>query len=45
MKKINVARHKARRFAVQAIYQWQMSGAAVGEIKTQFLIEKNNTHF
>ncbi len=42
MKKSNLGRHKARRFSLQAIYQWQMSGTSVKEIHTQFLIEKNN---
>lgn len=31
------ARSRARRLAVQAIYEWQMSGTDVGEIKTNFL--------
>ena len=30
------ARRKARRFTVQALYQWQMTGANIGEIETQF---------
>lgn len=45
MKKSNVARHKARRFAVQAIYQWQMSGTHIKDIELQFLTEKSNTTF
>ena len=46
MKKSNLGRHKARRFSLQAIYQWQMSGTPVNEITTQFLIEKSdNTTF
>jgi transcription antitermination protein NusB len=45
MKKNNLGRHKARRFAVQAIYQWQMSGAAIKEIQIQYLTEKENTKF
>ena len=30
-------RHKARHFAMQAIYQWQMTGQSAGEIERQFL--------
>lgn len=30
------ARRKARRFTVQALYQWQMTGANIGVIETQF---------
>ncbi len=30
-------RHKARHFALQAIYQWQMTGAPAAEIESQFL--------
>lgn len=45
MKKNNLGKHKARRFAVQAIYQWQMSGTPIGEIQQQFLLEKNNATF
>ena len=30
-------RHKARHFALQAIYQWQMTGLTAGEIEQQFL--------
>lgn len=45
MKKNNLGRHKARRLAVQAIYQWQMSATPVHEIVQQFLMEKNNATF
>jgi N utilization substance protein B len=45
MKKNNLGRHKARRFALQALYQWQMSGSSITDIKTQFLVEKTNTAF
>lgn len=45
MKKNNLGRHKARRFAVQAIYQWQMAGAPIKEIQLQYLTEKDNTKF
>ena len=30
-------RKKARRYAIQGIYQWHMSGAAIAEIELQFL--------
>lgn len=30
-------RHKARHFALQAIYQWQMTGDKAAEIEKQFL--------
>lgn len=33
------ARSKARRNAVQALYQWQLTGANVSEIEEQFLLE------
>lgn len=35
------ARSKARRCAVQALYQWQVNGGNVGEIYNQFLVEQN----
>ncbi len=35
------ARSKARRCAVQALYQWQVGGGNVGEIFNQFLVEQN----
>ncbi len=35
------ARSKARRCAVQALYQWQVNGGNVGEIYKQFLVEQN----
>ena len=33
-------RHKARHFAMQAVYQWQMTGQTPGQIEAQFLEEK-----
>jgi N utilization substance protein B len=30
------ARHKARRFAVQAVYQWQMAGGEPNDIEKEF---------
>ena len=35
------ARHKARSRAVQAIYDWQVSGNDVGEVEEYFLTEQN----
>ncbi len=35
------ARHKARRFAMQGLYQWQMTGTSVSEIESQFLEEND----
>jgi len=36
---LSKARSKARRNAVQALYQWQLTGADVSVIEEQFLIE------
>lgn len=33
-------RHKARHFALQAVYQWQMTGDRAAEIEKQFLEEQ-----
>lgn len=35
------ARGKSRRFAMQAIYQWQMTGDSITDIKQQFFDENN----
>jgi len=35
------ARRKARRFAMQALYQWHMTGTALGEIEVQFRTEND----
>lgn len=35
-KVIPSARHKARRLALQALYQWLMSGSNISEIESQF---------
>src|SRR6266480_2323237 len=32
-----IARHNARRYALQAMYQWQLSGTSISEIETEFL--------
>ena len=37
------ARTMARRCAVQALYQWQVTGQDVEEIYEQFLVERNMT--
>ncbi len=34
-------RSRARRFAIQALYQWQLSGLDIGDIKKQFYEEHN----
>jgi len=41
MAKINIAkRHRARRYALQALYQWQFTGDPVSVIEKQFLNDK-----
>jgi len=35
------ARRKARRFAMQGLYQWQMTGTSVRDIEKQFLEEND----
>ena len=40
---ISQARSKARRCALQAIYQWQVGGGAIGEVEAQFLAEQDLT--
>lgn len=32
-------RHNARHYAVQAMYQWQIAGAAIADIEQEFLLE------
>lgn len=32
-----VARHNARRYALQAMYQWQLAGTSINEIELEFL--------
>ncbi|MBV9576714.1 MAG: transcription antitermination factor NusB [Gammaproteobacteria bacterium] len=32
-----VARHNARRYALQAMYQWQLAGTSIEEIEAEFL--------
>jgi transcription antitermination protein NusB len=42
-KKISIsqARSKARRCALQAIYQWQVAGQSIDEVEAQFLAEQD----
>ena len=35
------ARRKARRFAMQGLYQWQMTGTSIKDIEAQFLEEND----
>lgn len=35
------ARRKARRFTLQALYQWQLAGATATDIEAQFLTNQN----
>lgn len=36
------ARNRARRLAVQALYEWQMTGTSEAEINTRFLEDKSD---
>lgn len=38
-------RHQARRHALQALYQWQMTGEELGEIINQFLDDQDASRF
>ncbi len=40
-KSVAKARGKSRRLAMQAIYQWQMTGDSIADIKQQFVDENN----
>jgi N utilization substance protein B len=42
---ISSDRSRARRYAVQALYEWQVSGNAPKEIEQQFLIEHQTRKF
>ena len=42
-KNLAKARGKSRRLAMQAIYQWQMTGDSITGIKQQFFEENNST--
>lgn len=37
------ARARSRRYAMQALYQWDLSGLDLNEIETQFLVEEDFT--
>jgi transcription antitermination protein NusB len=37
------ARSRARRYAVQALYQWQLAGQNVADIEKQFVVEHDMT--
>lgn len=39
------SRKKARRFAIQALYGWSISGNDINEIETFFLIQHSNENF
>jgi transcription antitermination protein NusB len=39
------ARGKSRRLAMQAVYQWQMTGDSITDIKQQFFDENNASKF
>lgn len=32
-----IARHNARRYALQAMYQWQLAGTSVNELESEFM--------
>ncbi|MFY0640048.1 MAG: transcription antitermination factor NusB [Bermanella sp.] len=38
------ARRKARHYAMQALYQWDMAGASLNKIEAEFLIDNDMTH-
>ncbi len=40
-KPLPAARRKARRFSVQALYQWHMTGAPLNEIESQFRVDND----
>ena len=39
------ARHNARRYALQAMYQWQVAGAPVSDIEQEFLTRLDDIEF
>lgn len=43
--KVFKARHKARYYALQALYGWSISGNALVDIEHYFLQEKSNANF
>ncbi|MEA3303340.1 MAG: transcription antitermination factor NusB [Pseudomonadota bacterium] len=38
-------RHRARRLALQALYQWQVTGDDLGEISAQFVAENDSDKY
>lgn len=38
------ARRKARHYAMQALYQWEMAGASLSTIEAEFLVDNDMTH-
>ncbi len=38
-------RHRARRLALQALYQWQVTGGDLGEISAQFVAENDSDKY
>ncbi len=38
------ARRKARHYAMQALYQWEMAGSNLSKIEAEFLADNNMTH-
>ena len=42
---MSAKRSRARRIAVQGLYQWQMTGQDVGEIEAQFLADEDVSRF
>jgi N utilization substance protein B len=38
------ARRKARHYAMQALYQWEMAGASLSNIEAEFLVDNDMTH-
>lgn len=38
-------RHRARKLAVQAIYQWQLAGVSLSDLLHQYLTEHNGARF
>jgi N utilization substance protein B len=41
---LSAQRHKARHYAVQALYQWHMNEAAVSDIEAEFRVDYDFTH-
>ncbi len=44
MKVSPATRRKARHFGMQALYQWQMTGASLNEIEAEFRTDNDMTH-